>query len=166
MQKSSLRWFYLLLMLIAPLSSFAAQNKFEQAAWEKTESVVFLSRMEVVQAHVSESQTVFSADSILIRDNAHELKKIALQRDEWFGSDKFKHFGISLLLTVSLKVLADNALSFDRDPATFSAAGLTFATGFGKEVCDDTKPNNIFSLKDLVADLAGVLTGVLLVSLF
>lgn len=146
-------------MLIFPLQLFASENRIQRSAAEKQESLVLLSRMNAVQMS-------FQADSLQIRENTQDLKKIALQRDEWFGSDKVKHFGVSLLLTVSLKVLADNALNFDRDPATFSAAGLTFATGFGKEVYDDTKPNNIFSLKDLVADLAGVLAGVLLVRLF
>ncbi|NTW50740.1 MAG: hypothetical protein HGB19_13625, partial [Chlorobiales bacterium] len=111
-------------------------------------------------------ETPTHADSIRVRENAQEMKKRALQGDQWLGSDKFKHFGVSVILTVSVKVLADNLLDFDREPATFSAAGLTFLCGFGKELYDDTYPNNIFSLKDLLADLAGVLLGVLLVQLF
>ncbi|WP_041468320.1 DUF2279 domain-containing protein [Chloroherpeton thalassium] len=95
-----------------------------------------------------------------------DYKEIALKNDRWFGHDKLLHFSYSFVFTVGLKTLGDNLLGFDQSAATISGAGLTFFLGFGKEVNDNRNPRNIFSVKDLVADVLGIAAGILFLQLF
>lgn len=85
--------------------------------------------------------------------------------DKWLGSDKVKHFSASFLLVVLGKMGSKEVLKFDRAASSTSAVGTALLVGFVKEVVDDLNPNNIFSLKDLVADLLGIALAVLLLSL-
>lgn len=101
----------------------------------------------------------------------HAFSKVELSKewlyeaDEWLGSDKVKHFGASFLLVVLGKVGSKEVLKFDRAASSISAVGSALLIGFAKEVIDDLNSKNIFSLKDLVADLLGIALAVLLLSL-
>lgn len=102
------------------------------------------------------------SDNELRNDTLQTKKKRVVIHDQWLARDKALHFGVSLISVLAIKTLADNSLNFERDAATFAGAGITFSLGFGKEVWDGQKPNNHFSYKDLVADVAGILVGVLI----
>lgn len=60
--------------------------------------------------------------------------------DSWTGADKHKHFAICLLLSILCPMAAVIA-------------------AIGKEIYDAMRPGNHFCLKDLVADLAGMVLG-------
>lgn len=80
--------------------------------------------------------------------------------DDWFGEDKFRHFGASFAGTAFAYAAARTVI--DPDPA-FAAAGLAaFAAGVAKEIHDDRR-GQFFSLRDLLWDGAGVALGLLLV---
>lgn len=93
-------------------------------------------------------------------------KSAALENDEWLGSDKVKHFGVSFTLALGLRVAASHALKFEKPAAVAFAAGTTLLVGFAKEIVDDADERNLFSLKDLAADALGILTAVALGALF
>lgn len=94
-----------------------------------------------------------------------ERKQAIHDADRWLASDKVKHLSVSFALALLGKATAKQALKFDRAASTASATGATLFVGFAKEVIDDLDPNNIFSLKDLAADLLGVLLALALMSL-
>lgn len=60
--------------------------------------------------------------------------------DKWTGTDKRKHFAVCLLLSILCPPMAVIA-------------------AIGKEIYDALTPGNHFCLKDLVADLAGMVAG-------
>lgn len=95
----------------------------------------------------------------------HISKERLYETDKWFASDKVKHSSVSFLLVVLGKIGSKELLKFDRAASSTSAVGSALLIGFAKEVIDDLNPNNIFSLKDLAADLLGIVLAILLLSL-
>ncbi len=71
--------------------------------------------------------------------------------DDWTGSDKAAHFGVSLALGVGASRLADD---------TWTAFGLALVPGVAKELYDGTRDCNRFSWKDMAWNAAGAYVGV------
>ncbi len=95
----------------------------------------------------------------------NDSKQSLYEADKWVASDKVKHFSVSCLLVIAGKIGSKEVLNFDRAASSTSAVGSALLIGFVKEVIDDLNPNNIFSLKDLAADLLGIALAILLLSL-
>ncbi len=119
-------------------------------------------RQSLAPTFVSRNALHMAGDSQVPKEGSKER---LYEADKWLGSDKVKHFGASFLLVVLGKVGSKEILNFDRAASSTSAVGSALLIGFVKEVIDDLNPNNIFSLKDLVADLLGIGLAVLLLSL-
>ncbi len=98
---------------------------------------------------------------------ADEMKmNLAHPKDSWTGFDKWQHFSFSLLITVqSGYALSHDTWVFqppDRQNRMISA-GVSPSFGVLKEIMDmRRKPSGFFSWKDLVMDVGGTLTGVLI----
>jgi uncharacterized protein YfiM (DUF2279 family) len=71
--------------------------------------------------------------------------------DDWGGSDKAAHFGVSAALGVGASRLSS-------DPWT--AFGLALAPGVAKEIYDSQQDCKRFSWKDLAWDAVGAYVGV------
>lgn len=85
------------------------------------------------------------------------LKVWALKQDFWFTRDKVQHFAACFFITFSSRIAATALLNFDHQAATTMAGGMGAFIGFMREVIDDYQDNNIFSSKDMAANLLGVL---------
>ncbi|MDZ7330897.1 MAG: hypothetical protein ONB13_01410 [candidate division KSB1 bacterium] len=86
--------------------------------------------------------------------------------DSWFGRDKVHHFLTSAFLSAAgYYVLRDEQKYANR---TAQAGCLTFSISMGlaKEIRDGMKPQNAFSVKDLVADVLGAALGLAIVADF
>ena len=79
------------------------------------------------------------------------------RRDSWLARDKFLHGTVSAGLAgagyLSFRHLAD----LDEPRSRWAASLATMGIGLLKETRDRRRPNSWFSLRDLVADLVGVL---------
>lgn len=73
------------------------------------------------------------------------------RNDDWTGSDKAAHFGVSLALGVGASRLSDD---------TWTAFGLALVPGVAKELYDGTRDCNRFSWKDMAWNAAGAYVGV------
>ena len=82
--------------------------------------------------------------------------------DSWWTGDKAQHFAGSFICTVFLGKLSQKQFAYNVPQAQMFGGGITFALGLGKEIRDSRNPDNIFSVKDLVADIAGITAGILL----
>jgi uncharacterized protein YfiM (DUF2279 family) len=81
----------------------------------------------------------------------------AASGDDWFGSDKPKHF--AACVAASSVGYGAGALVFDSPGArALTGAGVGLGVGVGKEVYDLAR-GKVFSLKDLAWDTAGTATG-------
>lgn len=74
-----------------------------------------------------------------------------VHNDDWTGSDKAAHFGVSLALGVGASRLSDD---------TWTAFGLALVPGVAKELYDGTQDCNRFSWKDMAWNAAGAYVGV------
>jgi uncharacterized protein YfiM (DUF2279 family) len=84
-----------------------------------------------------------------------------LARDAWLGEDKARHFGVSYALVMTGAAGA-RVVGLDRDAALVAAVAGAAAAGLAKEVFD-ARRGGPFSLRDLVADAAGIAAAVLVV---
>lgn len=129
--------------------------------------VGFSLRQESLNAQYRQSllPVFISSSSTATVGKVQTSKERLYKADKWLGSDKVKHFGASFLLVVLGKVGSRELLKFDRAASSTNAVGSALLVGFVKEVFDDLNPNNIFSLKDLVADLFGIALAFFMLSL-
>ncbi len=71
--------------------------------------------------------------------------------DNWTGSDKAAHFGVSMAVGIGTSRLSDD---------TWTAFGLALVPGVAKELYDATRDCNRFSWKDMAWNAAGAYVGV------
>lgn len=83
-------------------------------------------------------------------------------RDPWLAEDKTRHLFMSFALTM-LTFGAAEAAGADGRVAKPVAAGVTLATGIGKEIHDE-RSGRFFSLRDLAFDVLGIGLGLTLAS--
>ncbi len=99
--------------------------------------------------------------------NAFTVDKIVLgtpsaRQDPWLAKDKAQHFFGSFFITgLNLQLLQRAGVG--QKASRQIAAGLSFSIGLGKEIHDGRQKNNIFSIPDLIADVAGIGLALLLV---
>lgn len=87
-------------------------------------------------------------------------------RDSWFGLDKADHFFTSTLLTALTHVALRQNLLEDENKSLAVSSGLVFSICASKEIYDKKSGTGHPSLKDLVADIAGVGFALLLIKSF
>ena len=100
--------------------------------------------------------------NVFLKNNSDSLEiKISekILKDSWFGIDKGQHFTGSLIGTILLSEVNNRYLNVDKSHSKNIGVGIVFSIGVTKELFDSKKENNIFSWKDLVANVAGIITG-------
>jgi uncharacterized protein YfiM (DUF2279 family) len=85
--------------------------------------------------------------------------------DKWFSKDKYQHFTISAFYTLGSATILNRHFESSQGSAIAIGAGFTISLGLGKELADKRKPTETSSIKDLIWDAAGVLTGMALAGL-
>ncbi len=84
------------------------------------------------------------------------------KNDPWLARDKAQHFFGSFFITgLNIQLLQRNGVAPVRSRQI--AAGISFSIGLGKEIRDSRQKNNIFSIPDLIADIAGIGLALILV---
>jgi len=84
--------------------------------------------------------------------------------DSWFGRDKVHHFLTSALLSGVGYYFLREEQSYSNKFSQQGGFGFSISLGLAKEIRDGLKPQNAFSVKDLVADILGTLVGIAIVS--
>lgn len=100
--------------------------------------------------------------NVFLKNNSDSLEiKISekILKDSWFGIDKGQHFTGSLIGTILLSQVNNRYFKVDKSNSKNIGVGIVFSIGVTKELFDSKKENNIFSWKDLVANVAGIITG-------
>jgi uncharacterized protein YfiM (DUF2279 family) len=107
------------------------------------------------------SGKTWDSDSLVSRINENETKL----NDRWVAPDKGLHLvGSAILMIGSAKSLQRFA-GYGRSRSMNWSFGFTFSLGIGKEIYDRTRPGNLFSYKDLTADILGCCIGCILVNM-
>ncbi len=87
------------------------------------------------------------------------------RKDEWFSEDKFHHFAHSAAISSSIYLIANNIAKTDDNTSFYISFSISSLIGLSKEIKDSKDAGGTASSKDLVFDIAGVLFGILLVSI-
>ena len=85
--------------------------------------------------------------------------------EQWFGDDKIRHATASLILTTLSAQIAMQKFDASRADGIRIGAGISLGIGLLKETYDQTKPDNFFSSKDLLADIVGITIGILILNI-
>ena len=95
-----------------------------------------------------------------------KLDSLIIQpKDEWFSEDKFHHFAHSAAISSSIYLIANNMTKTDENTSFYISFSISSLIGLSKEIKDSKDREGTASSKDLVFDIAGVLFGILLVSI-
>ena len=89
--------------------------------------------------------------------------KITLS-DPWLGMDKVHHFITSAFLSGVGYYFLHDEQARSNNFSQRGGFGFSISLGLAKEVRDGFKPQNAFSVKDLIADILGTLAGIVMVS--
>ena len=88
----------------------------------------------------------------------------AADQDSWLAYDKVLHFGISCSLVLSTQYVLVNKLDMNRETALPASVAVSAVNGIIKEYWDKWN-GSFFSKRDLFADAAGILVGMLIIVL-
>ena len=84
--------------------------------------------------------------------------------DQWFSQDKAHHFMVSAFLTGFSYYAFKQEFEQSQETATVAAVSLSFSIGIAKEIYDGASGSGTPSFKDIVADAAGVVVGILILN--
>jgi len=84
--------------------------------------------------------------------------------DTYAAPDKAQHFMGSMISTVLFYKIFQDPLQIENSNSKYLAVGITLGLGVSKEIYDGTRSKGAFSWKDLLADMAGIAAGLILVN--
>ncbi len=115
----------------------------------------------------------FSASRLVRKENEAGLLTVATENKKskpvnwsagWFTYDKGYHFLGSFIITVAGGKSFQKFAGAGERSSKIWAASLSFSVGLGKEIYDSLQPENHFSYKDLTADVAGIIAGLVVLN--
>ncbi|PIO49151.1 MAG: hypothetical protein CMR00_00215 [[Chlorobium] sp. 445] len=146
-------------MYVKPLESSLAPLQIQQAHAERNEPHKpvhwFYTQSDSANKTQPQARTYISSAA---------LKAWAFKQDFWFSRDKVQHFAACFFIAFSSRIAATSILGMQKSAANAFAGGIATFAGFMREVKDDHEYNNIFSTKDMVANLLGVLLAMVILT--
>ena len=86
-------------------------------------------------------------------DQKEKLKRV----DKWFAIDKLQHFSYSCLISLGCQYVLVNKYDNSESEALPISTVLSFSAGLSKELNDSRGKNGFFSVKDMIANCAGLI---------
>ena len=111
----------------------------------------------------------------IIAQNDLTLKKELLSRaanqkekaervDKWFAIDKLQHFSYSCLISLGCQYVLVNKKDISESDALPISTALSFSAGLSKELNDSKGKNGFFSVKDMIANCAGLFVAISIIN--
>ena len=86
-------------------------------------------------------------------DKKEKVKRV----DKWFAIDKLQHFSYSCLISIGCQYILVNKYDNSESEALPISTVLSFSAGLSKELNDSRGKNGFFSVKDMIANCAGLI---------
>ena len=86
-------------------------------------------------------------------DKKEKVKRV----DKWFAIDKLQHFSYSCLISLGCQYVLVNKYDNSESKALPISTALSFSAGLSKELNDSRGNNGYFSVKDMIANCAGLI---------
>ena len=110
---------------------------------------------------------VFSKDSSLFSNNIVEVKRSKNTnpeaKDDWIAIDKLQHFSYSLLISLGCQYVLVNKMNNTEKSSLPISSAFSFSAGLLKELNDQKGKNGYFSLKDMLANVGGIMVGAIII---
>lgn len=90
---------------------------------------------------------------------------IVIENDPWIAKDKFLHFSVSASLVFTNQYFLVEELDYKSNDAIYISVLVPMISGISKEIYDSRKPNGFFSIRDMIANFAGIVFGIYIISL-
>lgn len=111
----------------------------------------------------------------IVAQNDLTLKKELLSRtanqkekaervDKWFAIDKLQHFSYSCLISLGCQYVLVNKKDISESDALPISTALSFSAGLSKELNDSKGKNGFFSVKDMIANCAGLFLAISIIN--
>ena len=94
-----------------------------------------------------------------------EIDSTAASHDPWFAYDKVLHFGVSCSIVLSTQYVLAEKMNMNENDAVPVGVVCSLGNGIIKEIWDSRQPGGFISRRDLIADMAGILVGIWIISL-
>ena len=94
-------------------------------------------------------------------DKKEKVKRV----DKWFAIDKLQHFSYSCLISLGCQYVLVNKYDNSESEALPISTALSFSAGFSKELNDSRGRNGFFSVKDMIANCAGLIVASAIINL-
>ena len=121
--------------------------------------VAFISKVFLIVAFCFGSLAAQN-DLILKKEESSQTadKKEKVKRvDKWFAIDKLQHFSYSCLISLGCQYVLVNKYDNSESEALPISTALSFSAGLSKELNDSRGKNGFFSVKDMIANCAGLI---------
>ena len=85
-------------------------------------------------------------------------------KDDWIAIDKLQHFSYSLLISLGCQYVLVNKMNNTEKSSLPISSAFSFSAGLLKELNDQKGKNGYFSLKDMVANVGGIMVGAIIIN--
>ena len=103
----------------------------------------------------------FDGVNIEIKDSENTNLEL---RDDWIAIDKLQHFSYSLLISLGCQYVLVNKMNNTEKSSLPISSAFSFSAGLLKELNDQKGKNGYFSLKDMVANVGGIIVGAIIIN--
>jgi len=101
--------------------------------------------------------------SLIFSSEKEDSIKKANRPDKWLAIDKLQHFSYSCLISLGCQYVLVNKYNNGEKDALPLSSTLSFSAGLLKELNDNSGKNGYFSMKDMVANLAGITVAAIII---
>ena len=101
--------------------------------------------------------------SFIFFNEKKDSVKIVNRSDRWLAIDKLQHFSYSCLISLGCQYVLVNKFNNGEKDALPLSSSLSFSAGLLKELNDNRGKNGYFSIKDMVANLAGITVAAIII---
>ena len=107
-------------------------------------------------------------ESIILYNFNNEVENFGEKKpkvkDDWIAIDKVQHFSYSLLISLGCQYILVNKMNNTEKSSLPISSAFSFSAGLLKELNDQKGKNGYFSLKDMVANVGGIMVGAIIIN--
>ena len=119
---------------------------------------------ENVNKTIEETETSYKQYIKDIKTRYEEKKEKIKRVDKWFAIDKLQHFSYSCLISLGCQYVLVNKKDISESDALHISTVLSFSAGLSKELNDRRGKNGFFSVKDMIANCAGLFVAIKIIN--
>ena len=111
---------------------------------------------------------IYAQNNLIVKkevsSHTAEEKEKVKRVDKWFAIDKLQHFSYSCLISLGCQYVLVNKKDFSESDALPISTALSFSAGLSKELNDRRGKNGFFSVKDMIANCAGLFVAITIIN--